>query len=137
MTMNYDIADKMAVMNTSKRQELDKKGLFGRAAALVADGAKSDADKRQTPNAVAEEMKALEAVKEYEPVWEQLEMAVRAARESCQKAVDGVESKKERNDKLVKILNDLIAVTETVRDNLGDVIAERSPEEKAHPELVA
>lgn len=140
MTMNFNLADKMAVMSTSKRQDLDRKGVFGRAAALIGNGPRSDSDpkepKAKPKNTVAAEMKKLEGAKEYEPIWEQVQMASRAAQESCQKSMDGVESKKERDDRLVKTLNDLIAVIEAVRDSRKEVIAARSQEEEDHPELV-
>lgn len=136
--MNFDTADKMAVISTEKRQEMDDAGRFGRASALMGDdkSAETPAPPKPKKNLVAAEMKSQEAWDEYRKLFDRVSDAAYAAREACQKAQDSVQSEKERDRVLVKCLNDLVAVIHSIRDSRQTVIAERSKEEQDHPELI-
>jgi len=139
-TVNYDIADKMVGVSTEKRQEMDKAGRFGRAAALSKSSDSSDNEEtpaKKLGNVVEKELAAEKAERAYEGVFSRVSEASYAARSACQKQSEGVQSEKERDAILSRCLNDLITVIEGIRDDRKDIIAERSKEEQNHSLLLS
>ena len=131
MSVNYDIADRMANMGDVKRSELTKAGAFStsRSAALLGDN--SEPKPKKSDNVVEAEMKAQESESRFAPVFEQLHEAVDAACEACQKLVDGVQSEKEQDNKLASVLDDLEAVVQNIRDSRQDIMSEIAPAQDA------
>lgn len=122
MSVNYQLADKMAGVGDVKRQDMKMTGAFSRSAAL-ADTGEEQKPETGKGNVVQAEMKQQEAEREMRAVFDEVSDACYAAREACQKEQEGVQSKKERDAILVKCLNDLIAVIEQTRDGRQDIMS--------------
>jgi hypothetical protein len=140
MSLNFDLADKMIGVGSAKRQEMDKAGRFGRSAALAeeSNGPEKAPQPRKpaSKNLVKQEMQAKKDESAHHRVFDQVSQAFSAAQSACQKELEGVQSKKQRDAVLTKCLNDLIDVIESIRDDRKEIIASLSDEERSHSILL-